>query len=197
MTNLMIKVSDSSVTTHLVSQRHVSVLGERFTAQVTVFQRQIVRRYANRRVNDLLLSALLLSNSELSQTFGTLSVKRKLLWFVIYVSKMNLCGPQWSHELRRVPQTWNETHVCSELMLSGCGCCDCCGSRPDPSTSSGQRSPGSDGGSGQASRLNTLSGISWLWGGAEEVLPGWRLTLQPSTARSNVLFNTANATFVD
>lgn len=28
-----------------------------------------------------------------------------------------------------------------------------------PSTSSGQRSPGSDGGSGQASRLNTLSGI--------------------------------------
>lgn len=53
-------------------------------------------------------------------------------------------------------------HLRPELILSRCGChgSGC----PDPSTSSGQRSPGSDGGLGQASRLNTLSGIRGLWG---------------------------------
>lgn len=47
-----------------------------------------------------------------------------------------------------------------ESILSRCGCHG--SGRPDPSTSSGQRSLRSNGGPGQASRLNTLSGISGL-----------------------------------
>lgn len=70
------------------------------------------------------------------------------------------CQPD-KNQSRALAHIWHLVWAL-ELILSRCGCHG--SGRPDPSTSSGQRSLGSDGGSGQASRLNTLSGISGLWG---------------------------------